>query len=84
MISKIVFFTICVFALSLNGNAQNNSVTLSGIVKEKSTNTPMPYVTVVLKTEKDSALVLGTITNEEGRFTINTIKKETIILKPLL
>ena len=75
MISKIVFFTICVFALSLNGNAQNNSVTLSGIVKEKSTNAPMPYVTVVLKTEKDSALVLGTITNEEGRFTINTIKK---------
>ena len=75
MISKIVFFTICVFALSFNGNAQNNSVTLSGIVKEKSTNTPMPYVTVVLKTEKDSALVLGTITNEEGRFTINAIKK---------
>lgn len=75
MISKIVFFTICVFALSCNGNAQNNSVTLSGIVKEKSTNTPMPYVTVVLKTEKDSALVLGTITNEEGRFTINAIKK---------
>ena len=75
MISKIVFFTMCVFALSLNGNAQNNSVTLSGIVKEKSTNTPMPYVTVVLKTEKDSALVLGTITNEEGRFTINAIKK---------
>lgn len=75
MISKIVYISICLFAFYLNGNTQNNSVTLSGIVKEKSTNAPMPYVTVVLKTEKDSALVLGTITNEEGRFTINTIKK---------
>lgn len=75
MISKIVFISIFIFAFYLNGSAQNNSVTLSGIVKEKSTNAPMPYVTVVLKTEKDSALVLGTITNEEGRFTINAIKK---------
>ena len=55
MISKIVF--IFIFAFYLNGSAQNNSVTLSGIVKEKSTNAPMPYVSVVLKTEKDSALV---------------------------
>jgi hypothetical protein len=61
---------LVLFAFYLNGNSQNNSVTLSGIVKEKSTNAPMPYVTVVLKTEKDSALVLGTITNEEGRFTL--------------
>lgn len=75
MISKIVYISICLFAFYLNGNSQNNSVTLSGIVKEQSTNAPMPYVTVVLKTEKDSALVLGTITNEEGRFTINDIKK---------
>jgi outer membrane receptor protein involved in Fe transport len=75
MISKIVYISICLFAFYLNGNSQNNSVTLSGIVKEQSTNAPMPYVTVVLKTEKDSALVLGTITNEEGRFTINAIKK---------
>jgi outer membrane receptor protein involved in Fe transport len=75
MISKIVSIYIFLFAFYLNGNSQNNSVTLSGIVKEQSTNAPMPYVTVVLKTEKDSALVLGTITNEEGRFTINTIKK---------
>lgn len=75
MISKIVSISIFLFAFYLNGNSQNNSVTLSGIVKEQSTNAPMPYVTVVLKTEKDSALVLGTITNEEGRFTINAIKK---------
>lgn len=75
MISKNVLIFILFFAFYLKGNTQNNSVTLSGIVKEMATNTPMPYVTVVLKTEKDSALVLGTITNEEGRFTINGIKK---------
>lgn len=75
MISKIVSISIFLFAFYLNGNSQNNLVTLSGIVKEESTNAPIPYVTVVIKTEKDSALVLGTITNEEGRFTINAIKK---------
>ncbi len=75
MIFKIVFIFILLFAFCFESNSQNNSVSLSGIVKEKSTNSPMPYVTVVLKTEKDSVLVLGTITNEEGQFTISTLKK---------
>ncbi len=75
MTSKTVFISILLFTLYIKINAQNNSVTLSGIIKETATNAPMPYVTVVIKTEKDSTLVLGTITNEEGRFTINAIKK---------
>ena len=34
----------------------------------------MSYVNVVLKTEKDSAFVTGTVSNEEGRFTLTNIK----------
>ncbi len=75
MILKRVFISILFFAFYLKSNAQNNPVTLSGIVKEASVKAPMPYVTVVLKAEKDSVLVAGTITNEEGRFIINAVKK---------
>lgn len=65
-------FLIFVFIV-FQSNAQNASV--SGSVKEKSTTNPLPYVSVTIKSEKDSALIVGTITNEEGRFTLNNIKQ---------
>ena len=65
----VLFLTI----ISLFANAQNASV--SGLVKEKATANPLPFVSVLIKSEKDSSLVLGTITNEEGRFTLNNIKQ---------
>ncbi len=49
-------------------------VTASGIVKDKNTKAVLPFVNVVLKTEKDSAFVGGTVTNEEGRFTLTELK----------
>ena len=55
--------------------AQKNGLTASGIVHAKMDNSPLAYVNVTLKTEKDSAFVSGTITNEEGRFTITNIKQ---------
>ena len=54
--------------------SQINSVTLSGHLKDKVTKVVMPFVSVVLKTEKDSVFVTGTISNEEGRFSIPSIK----------
>lgn len=54
--------------------AQISAVTISGIVKSHSTKTVLPYVNVVVKNEKDGAFVAGTVTNEEGRFSIATIK----------
>ncbi len=65
-------FLILVF-ISFQSNAQNASV--SGVVKEKSTTNPLPYVSVTIRSEKDSALIVGTITNEDGRFTLNNIKQ---------
>lgn len=65
----VLFLTI----ISLFANAQNASV--SGLVKEKATANPLPFVSVLIKSEKDSSLVFGTITNEEGRFTLNNIKQ---------
>ena len=54
--------------------AQVKSITISGQVKELSSNLVLPYVNVVTKNEKDSSFVAGTITNEEGRFSLAGIK----------
>lgn len=54
--------------------AQSATVIISGVVKDKTARTPMPYVNVVLKTEKDSVFIAGTVTNEEGRFSLQQIK----------
>jgi osmotically-inducible protein OsmY len=46
-----------------NLQAQNTVVTISGIVKSKVDKNILPYVNIVLKTEKDSAFVTGTVSN---------------------
>lgn len=61
-------------------NAQIN-VTVSGIIKDKNTKTILPFVNVVLKTEKDSSFVSGTVTNEEGRFSLSKIKSGNYYLE---
>ncbi|MFN8348438.1 MAG: outer membrane beta-barrel family protein [Spirosomataceae bacterium] len=55
--------------------AQNKGVTLSGKIQDAQTKAVLPYVNILLKTESDSAFVAGTITNEEGQFTLVSIKK---------
>lgn len=50
------------------------NVTISGIIKDKKTKTALAFVSVVLKTEKDNAFIAGTVSNEEGRFSIGGIK----------
>jgi outer membrane receptor protein involved in Fe transport len=61
--------------------SQNKSVTLSGIIKDKEDKTVLSYVTIALKTEKDSVFVIGTATNEEGRFTLSNIKPNNYYLE---
>lgn len=50
--------------------AQTDKVTLSGTVKDNATQANLPYVNVVLRNATDSAFVSGTITNEQGLFTL--------------
>ncbi len=62
------------FILSLSFTVFSQ-VTLSGIVKDKKENTPLPFVSLTLKNVKDSLFITGGITNEEGRFTLANIKE---------
>lgn len=69
-----LFFVLFALLLSTVVSAQSASVTISGMVKNKVEGTAIPYVNVFLKTEKDQVFVFGTVTNEEGRFSIANIK----------
>lgn len=74
MIKIRLFFVFISMILTSVTYAQVSSVTISGIVKHKGDKSAIPYVNVVVKNEKDSAFVAGTVTNDEGRFSIANIK----------
>lgn len=73
MQTKILLAVILQFLLFSFSSAQT-AVTVSGIIKDKKTKSALPFVNVVLKTEKDSIFVSGTISNEEGRFSLTKVK----------
>ncbi len=72
IILQLIFFSIVY--------AQTN-VTVSGIVKDKKSKTLLSFVNVALKTEKDSTFVSGTVTNEDGRFSLSKIKSGNYYLE---
>lgn len=65
-----IVLLLTIFSIVSYGQSK---VTLSGIVKDKFAKTALAYVNVILKAEKDSAFVAGTVTDEDGRYTINNI-----------
>ncbi|SNB18502.1 putative TonB-dependent outer membrane receptor [Flavobacterium psychrophilum] len=77
---KVLYFLILQLSLISMSNAQT-SVTVSGLIKDKNTQSVLSFVNVVLKTEKDSAFVSGTVTNEEGRFSLSKIKSGNYYLE---
>lgn len=78
---KVKHLIFLLLLIATHAIAQTSEVTVSGIVKDGEDKSVFPYVNVVLKTAKDSAFVAGTITNEEGRFTIAGIKTGSYVLE---
>ncbi len=80
---RLIFF--CLFGILVLGlgkvDAQFSSITLSGEVKDKIAKTPLSFVSVELKTVKDSAFVAGTITAENGGFTLSGVKPGNYLLE---
>lgn len=68
---------MCISTLAIG----QGNVTISGTIKDKKTKTALAFVSVVLKTEKDNAFVAGTVSNEEGRFSIGGIKSGSYSLE---
>jgi len=69
---RFAFFILILMACT--GFAQNAGVTVSGATKDKASHEALPFVSVIVKTEKDSAFVTGTISNEEGLFKLPGLK----------
>lgn len=77
--SFLLLIMLLVSVANLRG--QNKSVTVSGITKDKATKLALPFVNVSLKSSADATLITGTITNEEGRFSLSTNKSGNYILE---
>jgi outer membrane receptor protein involved in Fe transport len=60
--------------------AQSNGITISGVVLDGKT-TGRPFVNIILKTAKDSIFVSGTVTDENGRFTLSNVAPGDYLLE---
>ncbi|MCS3528927.1 TonB dependent receptor [Chryseobacterium sp. JUb7] len=76
---KLLLFSLIMMVSSMVF-AQVSSVTVSGIVTDQN-KTVLPYTHIVLKSSKDSVFVSGTISNEEGRFSLTNIKPDHYIIE---
>ena len=70
---KYTIAVICSFYFTIAAFAQSKLVTISGQLKDQNDASLLAYVNVVLKTEKENTFVVGTVTNEEGRFTLTKV-----------
>lgn len=68
-----IFFFLLLITVNLAGFAQVKSVTVSGVLTDKKSTEALPFVNVVIKTETDSAFVAGTVSGEDGRFTLSNV-----------
>lgn len=57
------------------------TITVSGMVRDSTTDNPIEYANVIIFTLKDSQLVSGASTNEKGKFVIEKINPGRYILK---
>jgi outer membrane receptor protein involved in Fe transport len=62
-------------------SAQKTTISISGIIKDKTFTETLPYVNVVLKKQLDSSFIAGTITDDNGQFTISDITSDKYILE---
>lgn len=60
--------------------AQVESVTISGVVKDNA-GSGLPYVNLVLLAGRDRAFVAGTVTNDDGRYTLSGVKPGNYFLE---
>lgn len=78
MRSFLVLFFLS--ALSVQASGQVSKVTVSGIVQNQM-KTPLPYVNAVIKVASDSAFVSGTISNDDGLFSVAGISPGNYVIE---
>ena len=79
--SKLKLFITVIFSITLIKINAQTGVTISGIIKEKTSKTVIPFANIILKTQKDTAFVSGTASAEDGRFRLTNIKSGNYLLE---
>lgn len=74
VMSRIIVFSVFLLTLPALSIAQFSKITVSGLIRDAKTKTGLAFVNIALKSAKDSSFVVGTITNEQGRFTLADVK----------
>ncbi len=74
---KTFVITFCLFAPSLLALAQDEITVRGSVLKE--TGNPVQFATVALMNPVDNALITGTVTDENGVFSIKTTAKTYVI-----
>jgi outer membrane receptor protein involved in Fe transport len=69
-----LFLSFILQLMCFSFSSAQGLVTISGKIKDSNTKAVLPFVNVVLKTEKDNTFINGTVTNEEGLFTLHKVK----------
>ena len=78
---RVLRWLLCSLCLPLAVAAQTPSgVTLSGRLQDAESKAPLPYLSLQLVAEKDSAFVAGGLTDQEGAFTFAALKKGVYVL----
>lgn len=77
---KLVYLLIFILPM-VEANAQSLKVTLSGIVKDQTTQEALPFCNLILKTERDSVFVAGTVTDDQGVFKLVDIESGQYVLE---
>lgn len=75
----IILLSINIIGCS-EGFAQTKSVSVSGTIRDRSTKNHLPYVNVVIRNDKDSSFVTGTVTDDEGSFTLAGVRPGNYLL----
>ena len=76
----LLLLALCL-ASTARAQVPTDGVTLFGKVQDAQTKTALPFLTVQLLTETDSAFVGGRLTNETGAFIFSGLKKGVYVLQ---
>ena len=74
-------FCLALFLCPEDAEAQEKLITLSGQVRDAKTGNTLPFGNIQLKKGNDTKFILGTVSNEQGRFTLKDVPSGEYILE---
>jgi outer membrane receptor protein involved in Fe transport len=75
------FFLLFAAAIAIDGFPQSGKVTVSGTIWDSKSNDALSYVNVIIRKANDSTFVGGTVTNDQGIFSIGGISPGNYVLE---